>query len=242
MSFYLSTYLVYPNEVVTDDYLTGIPGYLIYDRREHADITFESEFEGMEKPLGKLVKMTKKKYADKFFEEGKLQLGTLEYFRAVGNPEIGDKTEGSLIIVGQSEIQTAFAEIGSGFDNYVFCCYDGEPNKKVIENFRYDDYFIITDPEGFAESIAKRLNVLNKIYSKCIYKKDKVLIGKTPKDFDFNTISQRLNDLVGKAKYFIKTENYKEQNEYRFMWQMNIDVKEPLIINCPEALNYCKRK
>ncbi len=239
---YISTYLIYPNHVVTDDYLKGVPGHLIYGRRKHADVTFESEFENLGKPESQLIKMSQKKWIDKFFKTESLQLGTIDYFRSIDDPEKGDKTEGSTILVGQGKSQTAFVEITSGFNNYVFCCYDGDPNPEVIKRFKYDDYFIISDPLGFAEVVSKCINSVNSIQSKCLYKADKVMIGKTPDNFDFNVISSRLSELVNESKYFIKTEKYKHQNEFRFMWQIKSDVKEPLIIECPEALKFCKRK
>jgi hypothetical protein len=239
---YISGLIVYPNNVVTEDYLKGVPGYLLYNKETYVDLTYESEFNGLKEPKSQLIKMSKKEYIDAFFEHGTLKLGTLEYYRTIDDPEQGDNSEGSIIIIGQNSTNTAFAKIGSGFNNYVFCCYDGSPNNEVIEKFGYDDYFIIENPKEFAESIRQLIEANRVIRSQCIYKKDKVLFGKTSDHFDFNVLSEKLATLVDETQYFIKTDKYEHQQEYRFIWGLENNVSEPLIIKCPEAIQFCKRR
>lgn len=246
-STYISTYLVYPPNL-PDEPIKAISGALInklfldkpipYDK--FADITYEEEFEGLEVPQSKIIKMSKKEYIDDFFENGNLLIGTLESFHN-DSPEIGDNSEGSFIVVGKNTTQTAFAEIGSGFNNYVFCCYDGEPDQEIIDKFGYNDYLEIIDVKGFSEAISKSLKANRSYRSKCLYKKDKVLVGSTPDNFNFYEMSGRLKELVNETKYFLKTSNYKHQQEYRFLWELDNDIKAPLIINCKEAIKYCKR-
>ncbi|MCB0534738.1 MAG: hypothetical protein KDD14_21215 [Saprospiraceae bacterium] len=248
-SAYITSYLLYPPNL-NDQHIRAISGVLVnglfidqpvpYDK--FADITYESEFDGEHIPRHRVIKMSKTEYINSFFETGKLQLGTFKYYNQFDNPEIGDKSEGSFIIVGQNEKHTAFAEIGSGFNNYVFCCFDGEPDPEVIERFGYDDYFEIVDINGFSEAISNAINARTIYKSRCIYKKDKVLVGQTPEDFDFSTVSVRLNELANESKYFIKTNEYKHQNEYRFIWDIDADIEEPIIIDCLEATKFCKRK
>ena len=74
--------------------------------------------------------MSKSEHIENFFEYGRIQLGSFLYYRKFDNEEIGDNSEGAVIVVGRNSLQTAFAEIGSGFNNYVFCCYDGLPKKQ----------------------------------------------------------------------------------------------------------------
>jgi len=242
-AFYLSSYVVYPNSVVTENYLQGVPGSLIYrEKNRFADITYESEFKGLMNPSKKIIKMSKKKYVDSFFDKGTIQLGTIDYYRSLGHSEQGDKKEGSIVIVGRGENHTTFAQITSGFNHYLFCCYDGDPNPDVINSFDYDDYFIIENPMLFMAAIMNNLKAKRGYRSKCVYKREKVLIGDVPEGFNFNAISPRLNDMVTKAKYFIKTNEYEHQREYRFMWEFESDVQNPIIIRCPEAVKYCKRR
>lgn len=248
-STYITSYLVYPPNL-PDQHIRAISGVLInslfidqpvpFDK--FADVTYENEFLGKQVPENKIIKLSKTKYIDDFFENGKLQLGTFKYYRKFDNPEIGDRNEGAFIVVGENSKNTAFAEIGSGFENYVFCCYDGEPNPQVIEKFGYDDYFEITDFNGFSEAIKKSISATKSYSSKCIYKKHKVLVGKTPDDFNFSVLSGKLKELVNETKYFLKTNEFNHQNEFRFTWEMTEDVDEPIIIECKEAVQFCKRK
>lgn len=239
MAFYLTSLIIYPNEVVTPAYLSGVSGHLLYQRNVHADVTYEHEFDTLTNPSGPLIKMSQKKYIDSFFSDGTIQLGTLSFYSSLQHKEQGDNSEGSLIIVGQNNKMTAFAEISSGFDNYLFCCYDGIPETSLLSDFGYDSFFIINDPVSFSFEISKKIQCKSSFSSRCIYKRDKVLIGKTSDDFNFNVISDRLSELVGKTKYFLKPLSYSKQKEYRFMWQMPHDVLSPLIIKCPEAIKYC---
>lgn len=238
---FLSAYIVYPNKLVTEHYLRGVPGSLIYRENEFADLTYEVEFEGLASPSGKIVKMSKKKYVDSFFETGLIQLGTIDYYRSLGHSEQGDEKEGAIVLVGRGTTETGFAQITSGFNHYVFCCYDGSPNPDIIDRFGYDDYYVIEEPELFMKAIGKKVSAKEAYRSRCIYKKEKVLIGDVPEGFDFRVMSPRLNDLASKAKYFIKTDEYEHQNEYRFMWKLDSNVQKPLIIHCPEAVEFCKR-
>jgi hypothetical protein len=234
---------------LSDQHIRAISGVLIhglfldqpipYDK--FADITYEQEFNNCSNPKNKLIKMSMKEHVDSFFEKGKLQLGTFKYYKQVDNPEIGDMSEGSLIIVGRSEKQTAFAEIGSGFNNYVFCCYDGDANPEVVKKFGYDDYFEITDVNGFSESIKNSLKAEKSYKSRCIYKKDKVLVDDIPKDFDFSVVSAKLKEMVNETKYFLKTNEYNHQKEFRFTWEVESDIEQPIIIDCLEATKFCRR-
>ena len=186
--------------------------------------------------------MSKAEYIDDFFKNGNLQLGTFNYYKQFEDSEIGDKSEGSYLIIGQHKKITAFAEIGLEYDNnYLFCCFDGEPDSDTIQKFGYDDFFEILDIDGFSNAIKKTLKAREGFQSKCIYKTDKVIVGKTPDDFNFAKISPKLKNLVNEKKYFLKPIMYKHQSEFRFLWEVDNGVGGTKVINCPEAIKYCKR-
>lgn len=209
-----------------------------------ADITYVEEFKKLKSPKGRVLKMAKKEHVDSFFKEGILQLGTFNYYKKKENPEIGDSSEGDYIVVGRHPGVTWIFQMIGGLNNYVFCCYDGEPEPKVIERFGYNDCFEITDLEGFSNAIKKSLNAVKSFKSKCVYKKDKVLIGNLPIDQDFRAVVTEVKlGMDNEAKYFMKFPIYEHQNEFRFIWQMqsNEEVEDPLLIHCPEAIEYCRR-
>lgn len=240
--------IIVDNPYLTDQELREKAGDLLRsaDFKEPylADITYIEEFKKLKSPEGRVIKMAKKKHVDSFFSEGKLQLGTFNYYKKIEDQEIGDSSEGDYIVVGRHPRTTYIFEMEGGLNNYVFCCYNGEPEPKVIERFGYDDCFEVTDLEGFSNAIEKSLNAVKCYKSKCVYKKDKVLVGNLPLDHDFEAVMKELKlDIDNEAKYFMKFPNYEHQNEFRFIWQMqnNKEVEEPLIIHCPEATKYCKR-
>jgi len=245
--FYIKS-LIVDKPHLTDQELREKTGSLLQSAGSEetyiADITYAEEFKKMKSPKGRVIKMAKKKHVDSFFNDGILQLGTFKYYKKYENPEIGDNSEGDYIVVGRHPSVTWIFEMEGGLNNYVFCCYDGEPEPKVIERFGYDDCFEITDLEGFSNAIEKSLNAVKCYKSKCLYKKDKVLIGNLPIDFDFKAVVTELKlDMNNEAKYFMKFPVYEHQNEFRFIWQMqnNEEVEEPLIIHCPEAIKFCRR-
>lgn len=240
---YLGHYFVFPNNVITEKHLKGIPGNIIHGvKNKYADLTYEQEFDGLVDPNSQVIKMSKKKYIDSFFESGFIQLGTISYYRSLAHSEQGDGNEGSIFVIGRGEEETGFAQIKSGFNYYLFCCSDGSPDSKLIDHFSYDDYFIIEHPQLFMEAIGKTLNANNYFRSRCLYKTDKVLIGDVPKGFNFNVLSSKLKNMVAKTKYFIKTKDYEHQKEYRFIWETDADLTKPLVIQCPEAVKYCRRE
>jgi len=206
------------------------------------EIAYEKDFKGLKKPSRRIIKMSKKKHIDDFFKNGKLHLGSFEYYANFDNSEKGDKIEGSYILVGRNHVQTVFATLGGSYNNYLFCCFDGEPDKNILKKFDYDDYFEITDIDGFRNSIEKSLGANSSDNSRCIYRKHKVLVGETPDNYEFNEISMKLLSLTNNSKYFLKTSDFEHQNEYRFVWTINQDVSESIILDCPEAIKYCKRK
>ncbi|MDT0645014.1 hypothetical protein RM553_19435 [Zunongwangia sp. F363] len=204
-------------------------------------IAYENEFENLNKGNERIIKMSKSKYIDDFFKNGSLQLGTFKYYQQFDNPEIGDKTEGSFVVVGQNSKSTTFAVVGGGFNNYMFCAYNGAPNPEVINKFGYDDYFEITNIQGFRDAIARKLEATNILSSNCLYRQFKVLVGQTDENFNLQELSNAYN-LVNNSKYFIKTTDFDHQNEYRILWNLPTDLEDKLIIKCPEAIQYCKRK
>jgi hypothetical protein len=205
-------------------------------------VAFEKDFESLKLPENRLIKLSKTEYIDDFFENGRLHLGSFEYYSNFDNNEIGDKKEGSYILVGRNPTQTVFAKIGGGPNNYLFCCYDGEPDKSLLKKFNYNDYFEIVDVQGFRSAIEKSLGASKSDSSKCLYRKLKVIVGESPENYVFNEISMKLLNLVNDSKYYLKTSDFEHQKESRFVWTIDGNVPESTIIDCPEAIKYCKRK
>lgn len=235
-SVYISSVLYYPPNLHRN-HIRSICGELL--NKKIAEVVWEEEIGLNNIPQNKVIKMTKKKYVDSFFEDGTLKLGNFSYYNQYDHDEIGDQAEGSFILVGQSHSRTVIAEIGSGFNHYIFCCYTGNPDSECMEKFGYDSGIIINNVKGFANAISKQIKAKSYLFAKCVYNRDKVLIGKNEKDF--NEISARLKNLTNNGKYFIKPDKYSNQSEFRFTWKMDSDINTPKIIRCPEAIQFCER-
>jgi len=248
MKTLISNYLLYPPNL-PDEHIRALTGALknglFLDKPiphdKFADITYESEFNGLEKANSRIIKMSKKEYVDAFFNNGTLQLGTFEYYRNHENEEVKDPEEGSTIFVGSNSKNTAVITITGGFDHYVFCCFDGEANQEIIKKFDYDSYFEIIDPEGFQQAISKKLNAVFSMKSKCIYRNDKVLVSQISEEFNFGILSSHMETLGDVSKFFIKDKGFQHQNEFRFTWKLPSDIKKPIILDFPEAIEFCKK-
>jgi hypothetical protein len=205
-------------------------------------IAYESDFERSVKTFTKLIKMAKTEHIDNFFKDGSIQLGSFKYYHQFDNPEIGDKTEGAFIIVGCNNKSTTFAVLAGGFNNYMFCTYNGEPDPQVIKNFEYNDYFEIIDIDGFQNAISQTLDSVGFLRSECQYRQMKAFVGKADESFNLNRLSGDLINLVNHSKYFVKTSDFHHQKEFRFLWTVPYDIDDRIIIKCPEARQFCKRK
>ncbi len=244
MSFYLSDVLHYPS--IPNSQIKKIAGTLLNDGAviptdQCPQLTFESEFIPLRNPHSKLVKYMKGTYLERFFSHGELQLGTFKYFQQFENDEIGDKSEGSCLIVSRNDQITSFIKMSHGFDFYVFCCSDQRMDSRTIENFGYDSAFEIFDPERFSNSIQKALKSNYSMRSKCLYRNEKVIVGTANPNHNYARIDNNLRNLIGKSQYFIKHQKYSHQNEYRFIWQLDKDLVSPQILICKEATNFCRK-
>ncbi|OEK01864.1 hypothetical protein BFP97_10205 [Roseivirga sp. 4D4] len=234
---------------ISNEKLRSIAGALLNNlyldqevpKEKLAELTFESEFQSLLEPQEKLIKMSKKEHIDSFFKDGTLRLGTFKDYQKSENEEIGDKSEGCLLVIGRNSKRTGIAHISSGFNNFVFCCFDGEADQTLVGKFDYDDYFFIDNPNGFAQAIADRLPCPNIYRSRCVYRNDKVLVGTPPPNFNFYKMSHELRNLVNWGQYFIKPVRFSHQKEYRFIWELDEDIDEPFLMKCPEAVEYCSR-
>jgi len=248
MKTLISDFLLYPPKL-TDEQIRALTGALKnglfldqpipYDK--FADITYESEFNGLQLSNKKLIKMSKKEHVDTFFKNGTLQLGTFEYYRNHENEEVKDVEEGSTILVGSNSKNTAVITITGGFDHYVFCCFDGEADQEIIKKFDYDSYFEIIDPEGFQQAISKKMNAVFSKQSRCLYRDDKVLVSEVSEEFNFGVLSSHMENLGDVSKFFIKDKRFQHQNEFRFTWKLPNDIDKPIIMDFPEAIKFCKR-
>jgi hypothetical protein len=109
------------------------------------------------------------------------------------------------------------------------------------------------EPIGFCAEIANEIpGCQAAMISQCMYADDKVLqtLGTAPSIDDLKSdtepdktslekVMAQSKALGGPKQYFLKDRGYEAQSEYRFVWETNRQVKEPLIIVAPNLKKYC---
>ncbi|MFH1539886.1 MAG: hypothetical protein ABIH66_13115, partial [bacterium] len=146
---------------------------------------------------------------------------------------------------------------------YMFCCSQVEfPSQKQANDFGYDDYYEITNPNRFLRTIAD--NIAD--YLKTIYKPNAFVRGlsrnveyKDKKEREVLTqesLSEKRRGVYG-SYYFIKSEtslddptvSFMSNNEYRFVWipicnKTNEIIKieqDPIFIDASRLLPFVKQ-
>jgi len=199
----------------------------------------ETRFELNVVPQEPIIKLSKKKYVDAFFESGELQLGCFNYYRKYDHTEIGDNQEGTATLLAKTEDFGIIAgKYGSGFNQYMFCTYIGIPDRETMENLECDSGFIINDPIGFSNAIAESICAASSTFGRCVYHPHKAILG-FPKDANSYKLSHESGKIVTAAQHFIKPERYSYQKEFRFLWEQSLDVNERKIFDCSSARQYC---
>lgn len=209
---------------------------------EIVDPAYEEDVRLMQLPKGRIVKLAKKEHVDAFFNNGTLRLGTYENFRTQGNAEVRDHQEGFASVIAVGDDITAFGTYQRAEDSYIFCTYAGDPDPNVINSFGYNDKFCIDDAVGFCSAIQASIKSSSLSFGTCVYCEEKVLVGKISPNFSPSRIDQKTADLAGEATHYVKPVQYSHQNEFRMVWRMPSSVSSPIIIQCPEAAQYCSRE
>jgi len=196
----------------------------------------------MQVPKRPIIKMSNEYHVDNFFATGKLRLGAYSYFRSFGHKEVGDVLEGQVVLYGQDYLGSAVGRFEDDDRDYIFCTYLGEPDPDIILRFGYDSAFQINDLQAFSDAIQRCLNANKYSFGTCVYGAEKVLKGQLSSHVNFKTINNKLVDMIGEARHFIKPDNFAHQNEFRIVWRMpTLPLKTPLDIVCPEAVKYCSK-
>jgi hypothetical protein len=214
------------------DPLSQIEGY--------PELIYSKDLEAKKEPNGSVIKMSKKKNIDQFFNDGSLQLGSFAFYHKIENPESQDKMEGNFILVGQNDSQTSFSKVQVGKNALIFCCTDGHIDEELKSDFDYDSHFLIDDPEGFIQAVSKNVGSSYSRRSQCVYSRNRIFVADVQGKIQPMKLP-RIGKVGGSTKYFMKGAKFHHQKEYRFLWEFDSPVPERLIIKCPEAIQYCSR-
>lgn len=206
----------------------------------------------LELKIPPVVRYIERKYMEDFFRTGQLKLTTYTQCQVHECNVRRDSNEGKakfsleLPSVGASGwgIQTV------GWQSYILCASLCESDK-LLEHFKVDSYFRINNVLGFFDAVSRRLSGFeNGKIGSCIYR-DKNSFEKSLK---FNEISQNSSNVrnnkeltlapiefeMSDEPYFIKSDSFAAEAEFRFIWSLSNDVREPITVYCPEAIQFCE--
>ena len=135
---------------------------------------------------------------------------------------------------------TIMRHLVGGFHEWLFCCYVGDPDPAVIEQFGYDAAIRINDVPGFAAAISLALGAEAAHFCRCQYSKDRVIVGPSDESIHDNLQHADFSELLGFGRAFIKHDRFRHQKEFRFLWPMLKGVDGFKDIVSPEAASFCE--
>ena len=198
-----------------------------------------------------VIRYMERKYVETFFRTGELRLTTYAQCQIHECDVRRDSNEGkanfsfdlSNLGMGGWGLQTV------GWQSYILCASVCE-SENLLQRFKVDSYFRINDVIGFFNAVSRKLADFDsgKIGA-CIYKdKDAFEKGLKFKGIPPNpNMATNSNGLalepvafeMSDEPYFIKSDLFAVEGEFRLIWSVSSDVKEPITLHCPEAIQFC---
>ncbi len=200
------------------------------------------------------------KYIDEFFSSGKLRLSTFKKFYIHENDQQRDVDEGYCVVeVRDEDTCRAFkSEIGLGINSYVLCA-SLKNSEDLAKAFNVNSCFVIEKPFAFAQIIANKLqDVLNVRLGPCRYMPDRTIkthnlpkqyfeamdyvFDKERNAYNHELLTYLTSVAAGTEVFFRKKDIYENQQEFRFIWDIDApELPEHIDIIVPEAIQLCRK-
>jgi hypothetical protein len=200
-----------------------------------------------------LYRYENQSYIEQFFETGDLFISSFNNYKKYKDNQLGDKDEGSSINFANTDKDLTISTfVTVGRNEYTFCT-STILDQSLLTTFSRDSVFRIKDPINFILEVTRSLPRVNQVlHGSCLYLDQRMLMKnisgvdmETLKSEDggisFEKLMQVSNYVQGRDAFFLKQKKYQKQSEYRILWQTDRQVKEGIIIKCPEAIKYCER-
>lgn len=192
------------------------------------------------------------RWIDEFFDTGKLRLSTFSRFSKYPDEFRGDKHEGFGISYGETEQNTSLLVAHSQGANALVLCCSHKLSAALRDSFERDSAFQIMDTLGFGLEISRQLpGFRHGLEGSCIYRDKRSISRKIEFDLEkykqpdgslsMNMLFDTGAMLGGPELVLLKTLAYREQQEYRIIWELDTLSVEYFDIVCPLARQYCRR-
>jgi hypothetical protein len=201
-----------------------------------------------------LYRYENQNFIDKFFETGELYISSFYNYKKYQDNELGDIYEGKTMNYAISESDLTIGSYTSvGINEYSFCT-STILDRSLFKTFSRDSVFRIKDPINFILEVSRSLQRVHRVlHGHCIYLDKKILIEKLHGIVDMETLKseeggisfeklmQISNYVQGLDSYFLKLKQHQHHSEYRILWQTDREIKNGILINCPEATKFCEK-
>lgn len=204
-----------------------------------------------------IYRYLEKTFVDSFFETGSLRISSFSTFAKHKDEERQDSKEGYGLVVhrnNEGQGQTMVASISQGHNAYVLCgAMSFRP--ELAQAFGADSGFRINDSIGFSEAISKYIpGFYIGMEGPCLYLPrrtidrdmgpvdlDSMKVSPEGKELDMGKLFQAVFSAAGDDLFFLKSDRFAHQNEYRLLWHSPREVSGHIDIVCPEARQFCTR-
>jgi len=201
------------------------------------------------------------KYIDEFFRNGTLMLTTYARCKIHEDQARCDPNDGKRNYLLTHRGMALAGIQGVGKRSYLLCT----SMIPGVDHFDDKTYFAINNPLAFAEAVARSVpNCQSGRLGRCLYRSEPSLSVESERpvmpdpsellaaqdhqavELAFNRMNQAIGDLVDSKlraeTYFIKAEvPFKKDSEFRFIFTVENEVSDVLVISCAEAVKFCAR-
>jgi hypothetical protein len=200
------------------------------------------------KPVYRIL--SSKKYLNDFFEKGNLFISCFNNFKNYKDEMQGDTSEGDALVGGFNEKGDGNFIVYEGAVNAFVLCATNILTDEVKKDFNGVGAIKINNPTLFAMEIARKLPFVSTgIEGDCIYDDSKAHILKDEKNKAFQSINlkntieiqQKISQITTGIEIFTKYKKYEHQQEHRLLWFSERQINSGIVVNCPEAVEYCEK-
>ncbi|AZA56287.1 hypothetical protein [Chryseobacterium shandongense] len=200
------------------------------------------------KPVYRIL--SSEKYLNDFFEKGSLFISCFKNFKNYKDEMQGDASEGDAMVGGFTEKGDGNFIVYEGGVNAFVLCATNILTEEVIKDFNGLGAIKINNPTLFGMEVARKLPFVSSgIEGDCIYDDSKAHIFEEEKNKAFQTINfknpveiqQKILQLTTGIEVFTKYKKYEHQQEHRLLWFSERSIESGIVINCPEAIEYCEK-
>jgi hypothetical protein len=191
-------------------------------------------------------------YIDEFFATGRLMLSSFATFKQHADEQRGDTQEGLNVITAVGDNLTVWMSAQHGTHSLVMST-SVRGDEDLMRQFGCNGYFRIVDTHLFGRAIGERLDgYTDGLEGFCTYRDSHLLHKKipasvaatmksNPEGMDLEQAILQASGLGGLEVFFSKRRQYEHQAEYRILWNVAHPVTGSVIVECPEAVQFCER-